>query len=397
MTIRNESGVKRKRLSTIKSMLDQGLSTHRRTGANDVGLGKKPSRKKKKMKPPMNNANKELSPPAERNVYNRASITHRQKQQKKKKSGQMSIKGDDASVTQQQHQSSKDDVITNDSGKKTGKKKKKKINTKPPRQRIVCIAEETLIQCIDRKRLLGGDSMQQHADDNLSDLPKDLINSLPDVPYKKSKKPVVVVSDSASSDRAVAEIRAELSSDHKQYRNQRKNNSQQQGNPSFSYLGFDTETRPKFHQGGDPHPPALIQLATQTTAYLFRLTFQGANHKTSEGMTMTKSLQNLLCDLNIIKVGIGIHKDVEDLKHAYGADCCGDGTSYLDLAPVVNLRWPKIKRAGLRNLTATVLRRKLSKAQQMKNWEMKRLTPAMEAYAAADAWVSLDLLAAIVG
>lgn len=381
-------------------MLDQGLSTHRRAGTNDVGLGKKISRTKKKTKPPMNNAKKELSPPAERNVYNKASIAHRQKQQKKKKSGQISITGDYASATQQQHQSSKGGVTTNDSGKKKEKKKQKKTNKKPPRQRIVCIAEETLIQCIDQKRFLGGNSVQQHADDNLSDFSKDLINGLPDVPYKKSKKPVVVVSDPASSDRAVAEIRAELSSDHLNHRNQTfigKNNSQQQRNSSFRYLGFDTETRPKFHQGGDPHPPALIQLATQTTAYLFRMTFQGANHKASEGMTMTKSLQSLLCDPNIIKVGIGIHKDVEDLKQAYGVDCCGDGTSYLDLTPVVNLRWPKIKRAGLRNLTATVLRRKLSKAQQMKNWEMKRLTPAMEAYAAADAWVSLDLLAAIVG
>ena len=39
----------------------------------------------------------------------------------------------------------------------------------------------------------------------------------------------------------------------------------------------------------------------------------------------------------------------------------------------------------------------MSKAQQMKNWEMEHLTSAMMDYAAADAFVALDLLTAILG
>ena len=189
-----------------------------------------------------------------------------------------------------------------------------------------------------------------------------------------------------SSNKAVAEIRAELAAE-----------DNAQNNNRFQFLGFDTETRPKFHKGHDNHPPALIQLATKSTAYLFRLTFQGMSMNAKTGEVMTESLLNLLADERIIKVGVGIRKDIADLKRVYGMHCCGDGASYLDLSPIAKLRWPNVKRAGLRNLTATVLRQKLSKAQQMKNWEMTQLTPAMEAYAAADAWVSLDLLDAILG
>ena len=112
---------------------------------------------------------------------------------------------------------------------------------------------------------------------------------------------------------------------------------------------------------------------------------------------MTNSLMQLLSDTSIIKVGIGIRNDVRELERVYGIGTCGHGASYLDLGKLVGLRWPNIRRAGLRNLAATVLGYRLSKAQQMKDWEMSRLTPAMVAYAAADAFVALDLLAAIVG
>jgi hypothetical protein len=112
---------------------------------------------------------------------------------------------------------------------------------------------------------------------------------------------------------------------------------------------------------------------------------------------MTDSLMKLLSDPSVIKVGIGVLNDARELNRVHGRDCCGDGSSYLDLGPLAGMRWPNVRRTGLRNLTATVLGYRLSKAQQMKNWEMAHLTPAMEAYAAADAHVALDLLAAIVG
>ncbi len=242
----------------------------------------------------------------------------------------------------------------------------------------------------------------RHSDSGVVDVPKDRINDFPFVPYGRTKNAAVVVSTAAESERAVGDIRAELLSTAARRRRCRggdgiadrdDDDDDEDGANSFQYVGFDTETRPKFHRGGKNHPPALIQIATESTAYLFRLTFRSANGDCA----MTDSLTKLLSDPDIVKVGIGIRNDARELECAHGRGCCGDGSSYLDLGPLVGLRWPGVRRAGLRNLAATVLGYRLSKAQQMKNWEEARLTPAMVAYAASDAHVALDLLAAIVG
>lgn len=255
-------------------------------------------------------------------------------------------------------------------------------DSRPPP--IVCSAFETLASRI-----------RQRPSSSLEDMAKERVNDLPTVPYTYGTgvddKRIVVITDVAGSQSAVASIRTEL---------------QQQAcggggiandeRPAFQYLGFDVEIKPKFHKGGRPNPVALVQLATETTAYLFRLKFQGMGAPGAGGGAWTPELSNLLSDGSIIKVGVGIRNDVQTLQNTYGANVCGDATSYLDLTELVKIKWPLIRRCGLRNLTATVLGWRLSKAQQMKNWEMQQMTNAMLEYAAADAFVALDLLGAIV-
>ncbi len=263
---------------------------------------------------------------------------------------------------------------------------------------IVCSAFATLASRI-----------RQRPPSSLEDLAKEQIGDLSCVPYTytygidtptasaasastggtANDKRIVVITDAAGSQSSVASIRAELQQ------------QQQQQQSAFQFLGFDVETKPKFHKG-PPNPVALIQLATQTTAYLFRVKFQemrahggGAGTGASSG-AWTPELRHLLSDATIIKVGVGIHNDVRTLQDTYGAQVCGDATSYLDLTELVKIKWPLIRRCGLRNLAATVLGWRLSKAQQMKNWEVKEMTNAMMEYAAADAFVALDLLEAIV-
>lgn len=224
------------------------------------------------------------------------------------------------------------------------------------------------------------------------DVPKTAISTLP--PYQRARgKRIVVVTSASSSEAAVSHIRAELESAKRKRLQHGSTDGKDRALTSVQFVGFDTETRPKYHKGGDSHPPALIQIATFTTAYLFRLQHDGMNHHDSP---MTKSLQKLLSDRSILKVGAGIRMDARELNRVYGANCCGNGESYLDLIPLAKERWPEIKRCGLRNLTATVLHCSLSKAQQMKNWEIRTLTPAMIEYAAADAFVALDLLSMIL-
>ena len=250
----------------------------------------------------------------------------------------------------------------------------------------------------------------------LEDLAKERIGDLSCVPYTymygigtstptaasastgstANDRRIVVITDAAGSQSSVASIRAELQQ------------QQQQQQSAFQFLGFDVEIKPKFHKGGTPNPVALIQLATQTTAYLFRVKFQGMRaHGGGAGAgagapsgggggAWTPELRHLLSDAATIKVGVGIHNDVRTLQDTYGAQVCGDATSYLDLTGLIKVKWPLIRRCGLRNLAATVLGWRLSKAQQMKNWEVKEMTNAMMEYAAADAFVALDLLEAIV-
>lgn len=310
--------------------------------------------------------------------------------------------------------------------------KKKKSNNNSNKTRIVeCIAEKSLLQIIrqnnpsvvsgvkegegnDNEAAEGirsnGNNGNDHANEQLLlDMPKDMINDLPQ--YQPRKK-IVVITNATQSNAAVAFIRKELLYDYQQNKsNSNNNNGNADANnySSFQYLGFDTETKPKYHKGGTGNPPALLQLATSSTAYLFRLVIDSASSPNNKNTVMTSSLLDLLSDTSIIKIGVGIHKDVIELQSIYGPECCGGSgsslsdndnattsSSYLDLTTLVKVRYPKLQRTGLRNLTATVLHYRLAKSQQMSNWEQVYYSRAMEVYAAADALVALDLLDAIL-
>lgn len=238
----------------------------------------------------------------------------------------------------------------------------------------VCIAEDHLIQMMQQNQL-----HRDHVDRELMDMPKETIRSLPFYKHKNQKK-IVFITSPSESNAAVLSIRKELDAETYSYDTTTAT--------TFTYLGLDTETRPKFHKG-DPYPPALMQIATSTTAYLFRLTYD--NKIIGQKCPMTKSLHALLADPSIIKIGVGIHKDIVEIKQFYGPKWCGDGTSYLDLRHIVNTRWPNLRRRGLRPLTATVLHYRLNKSQQMADWGQEEYSPAMMQYAANDAFVALDL------
>ncbi len=68
-------------------------------------------------------------------------------------------------------------------------------------------------------------------------------------------------------------------------------------------LGFDTETKPTFKKG-DSHQVALLQLATQNKAFLFRVMKTG----------IPDELKKLLADPKILKAGVAIHDDLKALQ-----------------------------------------------------------------------------------
>ncbi|MGY6561024.1 MAG: 3'-5' exonuclease [Luteibaculaceae bacterium] len=140
-------------------------------------------------------------------------------------------------------------------------------------------------------------------------------------------------------------------------------------------LGIDTETKPAFKKGVK-HETALLQLATPGKAFLFRLNQIG----------LSDMLVDLLNDKKIIKVGLALHDDIADLRRL---NSLLDAKSMVDL----NVLAPKLgfKNIGAKKLTAMILGFRISKSQQVTDWETAVLSEAQKTYAATDAWICLEI------
>ena len=135
-------------------------------------------------------------------------------------------------------------------------------------------------------------------------------------------------------------------------------------------LGFDTETRPTFKKGRK-NSVSLIQLSTEYLACLFRINKIG----------IPDALADLLSDPFVTKAGVAVHDDVRFLKSV--RKFTPDG--FIDLQTLV--KDFGIQSSGLKKLTAIVLGFRISKRQQVTDWEAEQLTEAQLVYAATDAWV----------
>jgi len=142
----------------------------------------------------------------------------------------------------------------------------------------------------------------------------------------------------------------------------------------YPVIGFDTETRPSFKKGV-VNKVALLQLAAPNHVFLIRLNKVG----------LPADIRKILADTDIIKPGVAIHDDIKALKDM----------KYFNPAGFVELQ-NHVKDFGIRNfslkkLSAIVLGFRISKSQQLSNWEVPYLTEAQKVYAATDAWVSLKI------
>ncbi len=135
-------------------------------------------------------------------------------------------------------------------------------------------------------------------------------------------------------------------------------------------LGFDTETRPSFRKG-HKNKVSLIQLATEDFACLIRINKVG----------MPPELVDLLANPSIIKAGVAVHDDIRFLRSVKKFNPSG----FVDLQKLV--KEFGIQSSGLKKLSAIILGFRISKGQQVTNWEADQLTEAQLVYAATDAWV----------
>lgn len=135
-------------------------------------------------------------------------------------------------------------------------------------------------------------------------------------------------------------------------------------------IGFDTETRPTFQANAKRNGVALLQLSGSDRAYIFRL----------HSLGLTDDLCNILSAKGITKVGAAIHDDIRGLQHYRKFIAKG----FIDLQ-IVGENWG-IKEKSVKKMAAIILGFKISKSQQLSNWEAQELTQAQIQYAAIDAW-----------
>ncbi len=147
---------------------------------------------------------------------------------------------------------------------------------------------------------------------------------------------------------------------------------------THSVLGVDTEARPSFKRGVH-YPTALVQVATLDRCYLFRLTHVG----------MPVEIAEIFANPAICKVGLAFKDDINGLRRRRDfkpANC-------IDLQSIVCKYG--IMEMGLQKIFALIFGKKISKSQQLTNWENSHLTPEQARYASTDAWATLSIYLAL--
>jgi ribonuclease D len=139
-------------------------------------------------------------------------------------------------------------------------------------------------------------------------------------------------------------------------------------------VGFDTETRPAFRPG-QSYPPALAQIATARTVYLFPLL----------RMDFASVLVPLLSSHKTVKAGVGLADDLRQLQKLFALT----PAAMIDLGGVA--RRHGLEKSGVRTLAALFLGFRIPKGAKTSNWATPRLTAQQITYAATDAWVCREL------
>lgn len=139
-------------------------------------------------------------------------------------------------------------------------------------------------------------------------------------------------------------------------------------------LGLDTETRPSFSRG-KMNKVALLQVSTNDVCFLFRL----------NRIDIPQCLVSLLEDKKITKVGLSWH---DDLRALNGRKSFRVGT-FVELQDIAGQMG--ILDISLQKLYANIFGQKISKGQQLTNWEADNLSDAQKQYAATDAWACIKL------
>ena len=147
---------------------------------------------------------------------------------------------------------------------------------------------------------------------------------------------------------------------------------------SAAHWGFDTESKPTFLKGEVSTGPHLIQLATDTQAFLFPI---------SHG-TASEALKTILESPKVLKVGFGLGNDRSSLKSRLNIEL----NRVLDLGEILRGKGHK-GTVGAKVAVAHFFGEMLQKSKKIgtSNWASPRLNERQLLYAANDAHVALKI------
>lgn len=140
-------------------------------------------------------------------------------------------------------------------------------------------------------------------------------------------------------------------------------------------LGFDTESKPIFRKGEVSPGPSLIQIATESKAFLFPTRFPAA----------VAAVAEILSNPAIQKVGFGIKDDNRELRKKLNIDIVNTQDLSFTLKRLIGDKNP----IGARTAVAMVLKSRLGKGAQKSNWGAYPLKGSQILYAANDAHAAI--------
>ena len=140
-------------------------------------------------------------------------------------------------------------------------------------------------------------------------------------------------------------------------------------------LGFDTETRPCFSSSQPRSEISLLQLSSGPRAFLFRL----------NTLKFRQRLRKILANPEILKVGAAVRDDIRGLQRLGWFQPAG----FVDLQQIV-WQWG-VRDKSVKKMAAIILGVRISKTQQLSNWEAVVLSESQIKYASTDAWVCEEM------
>ena len=140
------------------------------------------------------------------------------------------------------------------------------------------------------------------------------------------------------------------------------------------YVGIDTETRPSFKKGRQ-NKVSLLQVSSRDYCFLFRLKI----------IHSLNYLKTLFESQEVCKIGLSLHDDIHSLREILDFK----PTNFLDIQSFIgNIG---IRDMSLQKIYANLFQEKISKSQQLPNWDADILSEKQKLYAAIDAWACLKI------